>query len=135
MIEFDRKNEETLSASIELVKAMRGTGLDMVNVSMNFTTPDVSILWGPAFLAPVAQHVRRETGLPVATDWGVDIPKLCEEVLQAEQLDLVMVGRAHLANPHWPYYEAKELGADQPAWVLSAPYAHWLQRYEPVGPQ
>ncbi|HGQ7767867.1 TPA: NADH:flavin oxidoreductase/NADH oxidase [Pseudomonas aeruginosa] len=135
VIEFDGKDEETIVASIELIKAMRGAGLDMLNVSMNFTTPDASIPWGPAFLAPIAQRVRNETGLPVATAWGVDIPKLCEEVLQAEQVDLVMVGRAHLANPHWPYFAAKELGADQPAWVLPAPYAHWLQRYEPAGPQ
>lgn len=135
VIEFDGKDEETLMASIELIKAMRGAGLDMLNVSMNFTTPDASIPWGPAFLAPIAQRVRNETGLPVATAWGVDIPKLCEEVLESEQVDLVMVGRAHLANPHWPYFAAKELGADQPAWVLPAPYAHWLQRYEPAGPQ
>lgn len=135
VIEFDGKDEETLQASIELVKAMHGAGLDMLNVSMNFTTPDASIPWGPAFLAPIAERVRRETGLPVATAWGVDIPTLCEEVLQAEQVDLVMVGRAHLANPHWPYVAAKELAAEQPAWVLPAPYAHWSQRYEPAGPQ
>jgi 2,4-dienoyl-CoA reductase-like NADH-dependent reductase (Old Yellow Enzyme family) len=135
VIEFDGKDEETLAASIELIKAMRGAGLDMLNVSMNFTTPEASIPWGPAFLAPIAERVRTETGLPVATAWGVDVPKLCEEVLQAEQVDLVMVGRAHLANPHWPYYAAKELGIEQPAWVLPSPYAHWLQRYEPAGPQ
>jgi 2,4-dienoyl-CoA reductase-like NADH-dependent reductase (Old Yellow Enzyme family) len=60
------------------------------------------------------------------------VPELCEEAVAAEQLDLVMVGRAHLADPHWAYYAAKKLGVDKPSWVLPAPYAHWLQRYEPA---
>ena len=45
------------------------------------------------------------------------------------QLDLVMVGRAHLADPHWPYHAAKKLGIERPSWTLPAPYAHWLERY------
>ena len=46
------------------------------------------------------------------------------------QVDLVMLGRPLLANPHWPYMAAQELGVDNPAWAtLPAPYAHWLARY------
>jgi 2,4-dienoyl-CoA reductase-like NADH-dependent reductase (Old Yellow Enzyme family) len=132
VIEFDGQDEQTLKESIDLVKALRGAGLDMLSVSVGFSTPDANIPWGPAFLAPIAQRVREEAGLPVATAWGVDVPELCEEAVAAEQLDLVMVGRAHLADPHWAYYAAKKLGVDKPSWVLPAPYAHWLQRYEPA---
>lgn len=135
VIEFDDKDDETLAASIELVKSMRGAGLDMLSVSMNFTTPEASIPWGPAFMAPIAARVRSEAEIPVATAWGIDIPALCEQAVRDEQLDLVMVGRAHLANPNWTYFAAKELAVDDPAWVLPAPYAHWLQRYTPAGPQ
>lgn len=135
VIEFDGDDGATLATSIDLVKAMKGAGLDMISVSMNFTTPDANIPWGPAFMAPIAARVRNEVGIPVATAWGVDIPSLCEQAVSDEQLDLVMVGRAHLANPNWSYYAAKELGVDNPAWVLPAPYAHWLQRYTPAGPQ
>jgi 2,4-dienoyl-CoA reductase-like NADH-dependent reductase (Old Yellow Enzyme family) len=46
-----------------------------------------------------------------------------------EQLDVVMVGKAHLADPHWAYAAAKALGVDRPSWTLPAPYAHWLERY------
>ena len=45
------------------------------------------------------------------------------------QLDLVMIGRAHLANPHWPMQAARALNVERPTWVLPAPYAHWLERY------
>jgi len=37
----------------------------------------------------------------------------------------------YLANPHWTYQAAKALKIDKPAWVLPAPYAHWLERYSP----
>lgn len=129
VIEFDGQDEKTLAESINLVREMRARGLDMLNVSINFNIPEAEVPWGPAFLAPYAQRVRNEARIPVAAAGGIDAPHLCEQVLTAEQLDLVMVGRAHLANPHWTYQAAKELGEESPSWVLPAPYAHWLARY------
>jgi 2,4-dienoyl-CoA reductase-like NADH-dependent reductase (Old Yellow Enzyme family) len=129
VIEYDGRDEQTLDESIELTKAMRRGGLDMLSVSVGFSTPKAKIPWGPAFLAPIAERVRREGGLPVSSAWGIDSPENCERVIAQEQLDLVMVGRAHLADPHWPYYAALALKAEKPSWVLPAPYAHWLERY------
>jgi len=73
--------------------------------------------------------VKRATGLPVATAWGIDSPPVANRVVTEGDLDLVMVGRAHLKNPHWPYQAALELGLESPSWVMPAPYAHWLGRY------
>jgi len=129
VIEYDGKDEETLAESIALTKQMKALGLDLLNVSVNFSTPDAQIPWGPAFLAPVAERVRRETGLPVASSWGIEKPQLAEEVVAKGQMDLVMIGRAMLANPHYPYHMAQVLGVEKASWVLPAPYAHWLERY------
>ncbi|MBS0555153.1 MAG: NADH:flavin oxidoreductase/NADH oxidase, partial [Proteobacteria bacterium] len=85
--------------------------------------------WAPAFLAPIAGRVRNEAGIPVGSAWGIDTPQLADATVRNSQLDLVMVGRAHLANPHWSYHTARTLGIDRPSWVLPAPYAHWLERY------
>jgi 2,4-dienoyl-CoA reductase-like NADH-dependent reductase (Old Yellow Enzyme family) len=130
VIEYDGRDEETLAESIELAKGFKREGLDMLSVSVAFTTPTAQIPWAPAFLAPIAQKVRRATGLPVASAWGIDTPALAERSVASEQLDLVMVGRAHLANPHWPYYAARELGVERAAWTLPPSYAHWLERYK-----
>jgi 2,4-dienoyl-CoA reductase-like NADH-dependent reductase (Old Yellow Enzyme family) len=129
VIEFDGRDEETLAESIELVKQFRDNGLDMLNVSIGFSTPDSNIPWGPAFLAPIAEKVRNTTGLPVSSAWGFSTPAIAEHAVANKQLDLVMIGRPHLANPHWPYQAARELGVAKPSWVLPAPYAHWLERY------
>lgn len=129
VIEFDGRDEETLAESIELAIAFRKAGLDLLSVSMGFSTPKANIPWAPALLAPIAEKVRSATGMPVASSWGIDAPATAGGVVAKNQMDLVMVGRAHLANPHWPYQAAKALGEEKPSWVLPAPYAHWLERY------
>jgi len=111
------------------VKAWKQRGLDMLSVSVGFTIPETNIPWGPAFLAPIAQRVRNEAGIPVSSAWGFGAPNLADNAIRKQELDLAMIGRAHLENPHWPYFAAKQLGKENAAWVLPAPYAHWLARY------
>lgn len=130
VIEYDGRDEETLCEAIYLTQQFKAAGLDLVNVSIGFSTPDANIPWGPALLAPIAERVRREVKLPVASAWGIDEPHTVNRVITEQQMDLVMVGRAHLTNPHWPYLAATALNIDDPAWVLPAPYAHWLSHYQ-----
>jgi 2,4-dienoyl-CoA reductase-like NADH-dependent reductase (Old Yellow Enzyme family) len=130
VIDYDGRDEETLAESIELIKRFKVTGVDLMSVSVGFSTPDAKIPWGPAFLAPIAERVRREAGIPVASGWGLDIPEVAERVVRNGQVDLVKVGRAMLANPHWPYQAAVVLGVRRPSWtLLPPPYAYWLERY------
>lgn len=129
VLEFDGRDEQTLEEAIDLVGKWRANGLDMLSVSIGFSTPDANIPWGPAFLAPIAERVRREANIPVASAWGIDAPAIANQTIEKGELDLVMVGRAHLANPHWSYQAALALKQDKASWVLPAPYAHWLDRY------
>src|SRR5579871_3585720 len=71
VLEFDGRDEETLVEAIALVNQFKAEGLDMLNVSMGFSTPNANIPWGPAFLAPISERVARETGLPVASSWNI----------------------------------------------------------------
>ncbi len=129
VLEYDGRDEDTLAESIELTRQFKREGLDLLSVSVGFSTPTANIPWAPAFLAPIAERVRREAGLPVASAWGIDNPATADATVRDGQLDLVMIGRAHLANPHWPLQAARALGVERPTWVLPAPYAHWLERY------
>ena len=72
------------------------------------------------------------TGLAVASFWGIDVPATADRAVADNQMDLVMIGRAHLANPHWAYKAALALKEERASWVLPAPYAHWLERYSPT---
>ncbi|MBL9168931.1 MAG: NADH:flavin oxidoreductase/NADH oxidase [Verrucomicrobiales bacterium] len=129
VLEFDGKDEATLSDSIQVVKGLQQRGLDFLDVSMGFSTPSAQIPWGPAMMGPIARRVLKETGLPGATSWNISTPELAEELVGSGTVDMVMIGRQLLADPHWPYAAAKKLGVEKPSWVLPAPYAHWLERY------
>ena len=134
VIEFDGRDEETLQEAILLTKDFKLLGLDLLNVSMGFSTPKANIPWGPALLAPYAERMRREVGIPVAAAWCIDTPEIIDQVLKNEQMDLVMLGRRHLANPHYPYELAQYFKVKDPAWkTLPASYAHWLAKYKPGG--
>lgn len=129
VIEYDGRDEETLKEAIKLLKKMKEEGLDLVDCSMGFSTPDARIPWGANFMVPTASKVRQETGLPSATSWFISDPVTADTFIREGSLDLVMLARPMLANPHWPFMAAKTLKIDDPAWVMPAPYAHWLSRY------
>ncbi|MFT4075758.1 MAG: NADH:flavin oxidoreductase/NADH oxidase [Asticcacaulis sp.] len=134
VIEFDGRDEENLQESIELTRQMRDGGLDLLNASIGFSTITGKTPWAPAFLAPTVERVRRETKMPVASSWCMDGPQDAERAVAEGQMDLVMIARAHLADPHYTYALAKTLGVESPEWAtLPAPYAHWLSRYRGPG--
>lgn len=129
VIEFDGRDEETLAESIDLVKRFKAEGLDFLDVSMGFSIPTAQVPWGPAMMEATARRVLTDAGLPGATTWNVAPAEQADRLVREGTIDLAMIGRPLLANPHWPYQAAKELGVDKPSWTLPAPYAHWLERY------
>jgi 2,4-dienoyl-CoA reductase-like NADH-dependent reductase (Old Yellow Enzyme family) len=129
VIEFDGPDEETLTHSIDLVGQFREQGLDFIDVSIGFSTPHAQIPWGANFVAPIAQRVRNEAKIPGSTSWYISDAEDADAMIANGQVDLVMLGRPLLADPHWPYAAARKLGVERAAWTLPAPYAHWLERY------
>ena len=129
VVEFDG-NDAMVEEAVALLGAMRREGLDFVDVSIGFNTPEAKIPWGPNFMGDIAARVRRDTGLPGTTSWYISKPDEADALVRDGKVDLVMLGRPLLADPHWPYMAAKALGVENPAWAtLPAPYAHWLARY------
>jgi 2,4-dienoyl-CoA reductase-like NADH-dependent reductase (Old Yellow Enzyme family) len=126
--EFDGSDD--LEEGIEMVRRFKAAGLDIIDVSLGFSTPTAQIPWGPAFMAPIAERVRRESGIPAMTSWFISEPEQANALIADGKVDVVSLGRPMLANPHWPYRAALELGVDQAAWTLPSPYAFWLERYK-----
>jgi 2,4-dienoyl-CoA reductase-like NADH-dependent reductase (Old Yellow Enzyme family) len=97
-------------------------------VSLSFNTPDVSgVPWGPAFLAPIAQRIKREAEIATAVGWMIDDPQRAEAIIAQGQADLVLLAHKELDDPHFPFHAAKALGVADPQHVLPPPYAHWLK--------
>lgn len=119
---------QPLEESIELVKQFKQRGLDLIDVSLGFNSPDVSgVPWGPAFMAPFAQRIKEEAAIPTAVGWLITSPQQAEDIVAKGQADLVMLAHQELDDPHFPYHAAKALGVAQPHEVLPSQYSHWLK--------
>lgn len=119
----------TLDEGIALSRRFREAGADLIDVSLALNSPDVSAVpWGPGFMVPIARRVREQAGVPVSVGWMIDTPQRAEQVIRDGDVDLVIPARAILANPHWPYHAACELGVAVPQDVLPPQYAAWLKR-------
>jgi 2,4-dienoyl-CoA reductase-like NADH-dependent reductase (Old Yellow Enzyme family) len=133
VIEYDDR-EETLEESVAVIREFKLRGLDLIDVSLGFSTPDAEIPFGPNFMASIASHIRREADIPTATSWYISEPDEANALVRDHQVDLVMLARALLENHHWPYAAARALGVSRPAWTLPPAYAHWLERYRSATP-
>ena len=119
----------TVEDSIVLVKKLKSLGLDLIDVSQGFGTPDISkIPWGPGFMIPTAGQIRKEVNIPTAVGWMITGAQQAEAAVAEKQADLVMLARSMLSDPYWPFHAAKQLGIDAAQNVLPVQYAHWLKR-------
>jgi len=120
--------EQPLEESIELVRRMRAAGLDLVDLSIGFNSPDVSrVPWGtPGFMGPIAARIGRETGVPTAASWLIREPKLADELVRSGQVQLAVVGKGLLDDPHWAYHAARALGHPAPTGLLAGQYGYAL---------
>lgn len=119
----------TVEESIELVRRLKVAGLDLLDVSQNFITPDISqVPWGPGFMIPVASRIRRESGIPTAVGWLITDPQQAEEAVRDQHTDLVMLAREMLRDPYWPYHAAVKLGVEKAPAILPIQYARAVKR-------
>jgi 2,4-dienoyl-CoA reductase-like NADH-dependent reductase (Old Yellow Enzyme family) len=140
VVDFDGNDEQMLSESIDLLKTMKANGLDSVDVSMGFNTPNASVPWGTNMMVDITSRILKETQLPGTTSWLLDEALGTNQLILDGKIDFASFGRRLLAEPHWPYRAAKEILANSQslsdeqrasaAWAtLPAPYAHWLANY------
>lgn len=119
----------TIEESIELIRRLKGLGLDMIDVSQGFVIPDISrIPWGPGFMVPHAGRIRREAQIPTAVGWMINDAQQAETILRDENADMILLARELLRDPYWPYHAAQKLGVETPQKILPIQYAHSLKR-------
>jgi 2,4-dienoyl-CoA reductase-like NADH-dependent reductase (Old Yellow Enzyme family) len=82
----------------------------------------------PGYQVPYAAAVRKGAEIPTMAVGAIVEPKQAEAILQAGEADLVCLGRQMMAEPHWLYRAALELGEENPHAVLSKYYAFYLER-------
>lgn len=105
--------------SIALVQKLKERGdVDLIDCSSGGNDPRQKIPIHPGYQIPLAQTIRRETGMPVGAVGLIHSPDLAESLIGNDSVDLVIMGRALLADPVWPLRAASSLKAANMKWPV-----------------
>jgi 2,4-dienoyl-CoA reductase-like NADH-dependent reductase (Old Yellow Enzyme family) len=103
-----------LGQSIVLAHRLREFGIDLVDCSAGFLTPDADIPFGPGYQVPFAAAIRREAGMATGAVGFITDPAQAEQIVATDLADAVLLARQFLRDPYWPLHAARELGVDIP---------------------
>lgn len=94
-----------------MLNIVKHKGIDSVNVSTGGTV-NVTPKTFPGYQIPHAKVIREHTGLPAAAGGLIVSAKAANDVIAADGIEQVYVGRELLRNPYFALNAAKELKAD-----------------------
>jgi 2,4-dienoyl-CoA reductase-like NADH-dependent reductase (Old Yellow Enzyme family) len=118
----------TLSDSIELSRAVKDHGVDVIDCSSGGISRDVFDAPRPGYQVPYAEGVKANSGIRTMAVGLITDPHQAEEILQKGQADVVALGREMLLNPNWPIKAAQALGAHNPYESMASNYRFWLEK-------
>jgi 2,4-dienoyl-CoA reductase-like NADH-dependent reductase (Old Yellow Enzyme family) len=84
--------------SIDYVSVVAGTSATLTG--SDHIAPPMS--FAPAYVAPLAQQVKSVVGVPVMVAGRINQPQEAEQVIAAEQADMVVMTRAMICDPSMP---------------------------------
>jgi 2,4-dienoyl-CoA reductase-like NADH-dependent reductase (Old Yellow Enzyme family) len=111
------------------VGVLKQHGLDLADLSLGMNTDEIKDVPfnNVAFMVERGARVRREVGIPVGVSWNLGLPAVADRVIRQELIDLVLLGRPALANPHWPVWAARELAHNDPFSLIPQDWSWWLR--------
>ncbi len=103
-----------IEQSVELVRQLKATGVDLIDCSSGGGVPDAKIPVGPGFQVPFAEQIRRDAGIATAAVGLITEAKQADDIIRAGRADLVLLAREELREPYWPAQAARMLGQPFP---------------------
>ena len=102
-----------LPSTIEFAKELKKKGLDWIDCSgYSGLIPWDSSIKSSTYEVQLnaSDIIQKEVGILTSVIGGILKPKYAEEIVSKNISSLVMLGRAFLDDPHWPYHAADALG-------------------------
>ncbi len=105
-----------IAENIEISRMLKATGhVDLIDCSSGGVSSKQHIpSIHPGYHVPFAEAIRREAGIATGAVGMITAAEHAAEIVANERADIVLVGRALLADPAWPLHAAKKLGAPRP---------------------
>lgn len=100
-----------IEQSVELARMIAPLGVDLIDCSSGGNVPKVRIPISPGYQVPLAERVRKESGVPTGAVGLITSARQADEIVRSEKADLVFLAREELRDPYFPLHAARELGA------------------------
>jgi 2,4-dienoyl-CoA reductase-like NADH-dependent reductase (Old Yellow Enzyme family) len=111
-----------LAQSIELARALKPIGVDLIDTSSGGLIPGVKIPLGPSYQVPFAAAIRKEATILTGAVGMITEPEQANAIIHDGKADLVFLAKQMLRDPYWALHAAQDLEQDAP-WPLSYGYA------------
>jgi 2,4-dienoyl-CoA reductase-like NADH-dependent reductase (Old Yellow Enzyme family) len=102
----------TIDDSVELARMVKPLGVDLIDCSSGGIASHIKIPLGPGYQVPIAERLRRESGIMTGAVGLIIRPDQADAIISAGQADLVLLAREMLRDPYWPLHAARDLGVD-----------------------
>ena len=117
----------TPEETVIFARELKALGCDFVDVTSGQVDPRQQIPFAPGYNVPLAEQLKRESGIPVMAVGMITRPRQAEEIVAGGRADLVVIARAMMDDPRFAWHAARELGAETayaPNYVRCSP-AQW----------
>ncbi len=94
--------------AVEIARAMKKAGVDLLDVSTGQTDPASSPVYGRMYQAAFSEQIRLEAGMPTMAVGAVTTADQVNTLLISGRADLVALARPHLADPYFTLHAAAE---------------------------
>jgi anthraniloyl-CoA monooxygenase len=102
------------SDAVEIARALKAEGVDIVNVSAGQTSPRARPVYGRMFQTPFSDRIRNEATIPTMAVGNIFEADHVNGIIAAGRADLCCLARPHLADPYWTFHAAVEQEVDFP---------------------
>ena len=100
----------TPEEAVEIARAFREAGADLIDVSAGQTSADAKPIYGRMFQTPFSDRIRNELHIPTMAVGNIHETDHVNSILMAGRADLVALARPHLSDPYWTLHAAIDLG-------------------------
>jgi 2,4-dienoyl-CoA reductase-like NADH-dependent reductase (Old Yellow Enzyme family) len=102
--------------TIQVAKWCADLGADLFDISSGGLITGVNIPSGPGYQVPLAEKIADQVSQPVGAVGQITKAQQAEDILQNDNVDIVLIGRASLRDPYWALRAAHELGVEVDYW-------------------
>lgn len=111
-----REDGWDVEQTTQVAKWCAEVGADLFDISSGGLITGVKIPSGPGYQVPFAEQVAQEVSKPVGAVGQITDAQQAENILQDGDVDIILVGRASLRDPHWALRAAHELNVEVDYW-------------------